>query len=181
MLCRLTPALLLAATGFAQAADPSDACFQELASMQQLQQVRALIALSSTREQTLDMITNTRAPMPHEKPPIKAWVEARDGCFMRGVAWREQHMPADMRQLIDLYFAKSKLLAAELYSGQRSYAEFAARRADLSAELHAQLENAWRESHSEHAAHRGATTDGGWIAAGTAALQAEASRLLRDE
>jgi hypothetical protein len=184
MLRRLTLAISLAALGCARAhaTDPSEPCFQQLASMERFEPVRPLIALSSTREQTLDMITNLRVPAGSEKAAIKAWIAARDQCFVRGADWRERHMPGSMRQLIDLYFAKSRLLAAELYSGQITYADFTGRRADLSAELHAQLDELWREAQSEHASFRRAPDDGAkLIASGTQAMHAEASRLLRGE
>ena len=184
MLCRLhsvLPMLALCCAHVVHAADPSETCFQQLEAHPQLQSVRPLIALSTTRDQTLDMITNTRVPAAAEKPAIKAWVEARDICFVSGMAWREQHMPSGMRQLIELFYAKSKLLAAELYSERITYAEFAARRAALSLELHTQLDDAWRESHSEHVADTTHSEGGKLIASGAAAMHAEAHRLLQGD
>lgn len=176
---QIFPVAALAFTISAFAADPSDNCFRKLDAQTQLEPLRASVALSSTRNQTIDMMTSTRFPTATEKELVKLWVAERDRCYALGESWRLANMPLSMRRLLDLYYAKGKLLAADLYAAQITYGEFATRRATLSAELNTELNDAWRESNSEHAgyAQKKAESDK-LLVAGTAAMHAEAARVM---
>lgn len=129
----------------AMAADPSQQCFNHLDAYVQLLPLRQLIALGSIENQTIDMMTNSRHPSAQEKTLIKAWVRERDQCYVLGENWRLEHLPANMRSVLDHYYAKNKLLIADLYLANITYGEFAIKRAALSTELSDGLNQAWRE------------------------------------
>lgn len=130
-------ALLIVSPVFAM--DPSASCFNQLDTHGALAPLREVIALGSIKGQTMDMMTNTRYPTPAEKDVIKVWVKERDLCLVSGENWRLEHMPANMRLILDEYYAKNKVLIADLYIGKISYGEFANKRAALSSELNAEM------------------------------------------
>lgn len=136
-------ALLAASPVFAN--DPSASCFNNLDTHNQLAPLRSVIAVGNIKGQTMEMMTNTAYPTLEERALIKAWVKERDECFVQGESWRIENMPATVRSILDDYYAKNKLLIADLYVLKITYGEFAARRAAQSSELSAALNEAWRK------------------------------------
>lgn len=132
----------------ALAADPSETCFNSLAARASLAPLQQLVALGNIKNQSVDMMSNTRYPTRTEKEIIKAWVRERDQCFVIGDSWRQENMPANMRAILDTHYARNKLLIAELYQSRITYGEFGIQRAALSAQLTENLNAAWRERHA---------------------------------
>lgn len=142
--------MILALPAFAS--DPSANCFNNLDNEVSFLPLRKLIALGNIKNQNLDMLTNTGYPSAQEKELIKAWVKERDRCFVLGEIWRVENMPANMRSILDDYYARNKLLIADLYISKINYGEFASKRAALSSALNASLNEAWRANQTGQSA-----------------------------
>lgn len=126
--------------------DPSAACFNQLEAQQQLVTLRPLIALGNIKNQSMEMMTNTRFPTSSEKDAIRVWVKERDQCYVAGEIWRLENMPGNMRSVLDNHYAKNKLLIADLYLARITYGEFANKRSSLSSELTAELNDTWQRN-----------------------------------
>ncbi len=169
--------LLIALPAFAQ--DPSATCFPQLETRHGLRVLRPVIALGSIKHQNMEMMTNPRYPTLAEKSAIKAWVTERDQCFAKGERWRIQNMPVKMRSTLDHYYAKNKLLIADLYRAKISFGEFASKRATLSSALNAELNQIWyANQHGHTSSPTSAAAQGRPRAENSTALLEAASRIF---
>jgi len=113
----------------ATAAAKVRACFDDLAASDALAPIRHKVALGSVQDQTFAMLTDSTKPSADEKRAILAWGNGRDRCMvLQRNENQTQGVPVQVRATLDSVATNQQNLLAQLYLGNITYADFAAKR-----------------------------------------------------
>lgn len=106
-----------------------DSCFNAIKIDPALSSISNKVALSSTQDQSFEMLANREKPANNEKNAIKYWRESRLTCFSKMEAYQRQNNTAN--ELIALNSTAKSVqdeLIIQLYQGSLTYGDFARKR-----------------------------------------------------
>jgi len=89
------------------------------------------VALGTVDKQNFQMLTNVEYASSDEKPLIASWVESRRRCFAINQTSMSVSLPDPIYQAFKFSVDEFDLLAAQLYSGSKTYGDFAQQRSKL--------------------------------------------------
>ena len=110
-----------------------DECFNAIKHDPSLSSISNKVALSSTQDQSFEMLANREKSDNKEKEAIKHWRETRLTCFSKKEVYQQQNnTPTALLTLNSTAKSAQDELIIQLYEGSLSYGEFARKRQTLS-------------------------------------------------
>lgn len=123
--------------------DPSNACFNGLASDSRLRVLVPRIgAINRADQASIDMMASKESPSEQERLALKIWTVARQTCVEMGADFRKAYAPPQYQGIIEAYNAPLMMAIAKLYAGDINYGQFIAERQRLAAESQARWNGA---------------------------------------
>jgi hypothetical protein len=109
-----------------------DTCFRRLAAEPSLSAIASQVALADVKNQTFEMLANTKTPTDDERIAIKQWATLTAGCYAEQDAFLSRwNVPAPIKALLGETRTASQNLRVLLFGGGITYGEYAAKRKSI--------------------------------------------------
>jgi hypothetical protein len=131
---------LAAKRNFAEVKTASDDCHAAIINDPSIRILVGKVSLLGVKDQTFDMLANTKKPNAEEKEALRAWGASLDRCVDKDdKVFRSTNAPGEVVAHFNAMRTNKSNLIIGLYNGEMSYGEFARKRRENSAQFDAAL------------------------------------------
>ncbi len=110
-------------------AEKAQACFAGMADDSRFAVIKTKISFGNASDQTFAMLTDNSKPAPEERQAIRIWGQVREECLaLQRTANTALGTTPQIKVLMDTLMTNQQSLIAQLYLGNLTYGDFAAKR-----------------------------------------------------